>query len=138
MGVRSLADALAHRFPVVIQRWHELEHVPAEWRDRHYRTRALIWASALAVGANQYRMTALTQALKHGVPVADIARALGVRPDPRVIRELWEPWALGEIARHHPGRGSLSPEDFETISGDLLDAEKTTGTADPIGSTYID
>jgi hypothetical protein len=126
MGVRSLADALAHRFPVVIQRWHELEHVPVEWRDGGYRMRALIWASALAVGANQYRMTALTQALRHGVPVVDIARALGVRPDARVIRELWEPWALGEIARYHPGRGSLSPEEFETICDSL-----TTGEGPP-------
>ncbi|GAA0917216.1 hypothetical protein [Nonomuraea longicatena] len=124
MDVRSLADALAHRFPVVIQRWHELEYVPVEWRDNGYRVRALIWASALAVGANRHRMSALTQALRHGVPIADIARALDIHPDARTIRELWEPWALGEMARHHKGKGTLSPEEFDTIRDSLIAEER--------------
>ncbi|GAA0934488.1 hypothetical protein [Nonomuraea longicatena] len=123
MGVRSLGDALAHRFPVVFQRWCELEYVPAEWRDSGYRVRALIWASALAVGANQRRMTALTMALRDGVPIVDIARALDVRPDARTIRELWEPWALGEMVRHRQGQGALSPEEFESIRGSLIAEE---------------
>ncbi|WP_343951592.1 hypothetical protein [Nonomuraea longicatena] len=79
--------------------------------------RALIWASALAVGANEHRMTALTKALRDGVPIVDIARA----PDARTIRE---PWALGGTVRHRQGQGALSPEEFESICGSLIAGEK--------------
>jgi hypothetical protein len=120
MGVQEMA---AH-FKDVIREWYRLEGTPTAWRDRHYWERALLWATALRIGADQWRMVALTMALKHDAPINAIARGLDVPPNAGAIRELWEPWALGEIAKYAQGQGALSQEQFETILGRLAAAER--------------
>jgi hypothetical protein len=120
MGVHDMAL----KFKALLREWHELEGTPIAWRDRHYWGRALVWATALWIAAHRRRMTALTMALQHGAPLAEIARGLDVPPDARAIRELWEPWALAEVATYGGGQDFLSPERYEAIRDRLIAAER--------------